>query len=78
MTEHLNLSVPQNQFYGVNMSTTKKRSVGRPKISDKWRKSHQIKFYASQTYTKKLDAMSEKSGKSKGEILRELVALAKY
>lgn len=59
-------------------TTTTKRPVGRPKIKSTFRKDRQIKFYASQVYTSKLDAMSKRSGMTKGEILRELLANAKY
>lgn len=59
------------------MSVTKKK-VGRPKMSEQLRKSRQIKFYAPNSYSSKLDAMSKHTGKSKGEILRELVLDAKY
>jgi len=59
------------------MSTTKKK-VGRPKLAEQMRKSRQIKFYAPNSYSRKLDAMSKHTGKSKGEILRELLIDAKY
>lgn len=59
-------------------TTTTKRPVGRPKVRDAFRKDRQVKFYASKTYTAKLDAMSSKTGKTKGEILRELLANAEY
>ena len=66
-----------NTLTDMDTNTTK-RPVGRPKVRDAFRKDRQVKFYASSMYTKKLDSMSRATGKTKGEILRELLANAKY
>ena len=62
----------------IMQNSATKRPVGRPRLRDAFRKDKQIKFLASPTYAKKLDAMAKVTGKSKGEIMRGLLAEAKY